>query len=54
MYMSLSARLDVSSQGGLGNLHFTPPLLKMEVLFQIAFLLVQVSLLWWGPSQRQL
>ena len=35
MYMSLSARLDVSSQGGLGNLNFTRPLLKMEVLFQI-------------------
>jgi hypothetical protein len=33
--MSLSAKYNVSSQGGLGNLNFTP--LKMEVLLQIAF-----------------
>ena len=36
MSMSLSAKQGVSSQGGLGNLNFTPLPLKMEVLFQIA------------------
>ena len=35
MYMPLSAKYNVSSQGGLGNLHFTRPVLKMEALVQI-------------------
>ena len=35
MFMSISAEKEVRSQGGLGNLHFTRPLFKMEVLFQI-------------------
>lgn len=52
-YMSLPAKQSVSSQGGLGNLSFTRPLLKMEILFMIVSLLVQVSLLCWGPSQGQ-
>jgi hypothetical protein len=30
-----SAKKDVSFQWGLGNLNFTQPLLKMEVIFQI-------------------
>jgi hypothetical protein len=33
--MSLSAKSDVSSQGGLGSINFTRPLLNMEILFQI-------------------
>ena len=35
MYISLSTKKDVSSQGGLGRLNFTRPLLKMEVLYQL-------------------
>lgn len=35
--MSLSVKQNVNSQGGLGNLNLFNPLLKMEVLIQIAF-----------------
>lgn len=53
--MSLPDKVDVSSQGGLGNLNITQLLLKMKVLFQIAsYIREQVSLLCWGISQGQL
>jgi hypothetical protein len=34
--MSLFAKQDIGSQGGLGHLNFIWSLLKMEVLFQMA------------------
>jgi hypothetical protein len=38
MYMSLSSKYNVHSQGHLGKLNFTRPLCKMEVLLQIVCL----------------
>lgn len=35
MYMSLSATQNATFLGSLGNVNFTGPLFKMEVLFQI-------------------
>lgn len=52
-YMSLSAKQDASSQGGLGNLNFTLSLFKMESYSKELLILVQVSLLCWGSFQGQ-
>jgi hypothetical protein len=52
--MSLFATWDGSSQGGLRNLNFTRPPLKMEVLFQIISYIGAGVSLTLGPSQGQL
>jgi len=54
MYLSLSVKQDVSSQGGLGNLNFINPLLKMEVVFQMASFTGAAVSLMLGPSQGQI
>ena len=53
MYMSLFEKLEVRSQGGLGNLNVAQVLLKMEVLLQIVSYIGAGSLLLCGLPQGQ-